>query len=62
MLSGVADHKNSLGQLCMVFCLVLIWDLMETRKTTSPRPESWVRLLNLGIGLYLLVVSVSATA
>ena len=62
MMSGVADHKNSLGQLCAVFCLVLIWDLMETRKTTSPRPESWVRLLNLGIGLYLLVISSSATA
>src|SRR5687768_6483954 len=61
MLSGVADHKNSLGQLCMVFCLVLIWDLIETRKTTSPRPESWVRLLNLGIGLYLLVICDSAT-
>ena len=37
MLCGVADHKNSLGQLAMVFCLVLLWDLMETRKheTTS---------------------------
>ena len=63
--TGVADHKNSLGQLCMVFCLVLVWDLMETRKshTTSPQtPETWGRRLNLGIGLYLLFVSVSATA
>jgi O-antigen ligase len=65
MMSGVADHKNSLGQLCMVFCLVAIWDLMETRKcntTSSKKPESWVRVLNLGIGLYLLVISSSATA
>jgi exopolysaccharide production protein ExoQ len=63
--TGVADHKNSLGQLCMVFCLVLIWDLMETRKsltTTSQTPDSRGRLLNLGIGLYLLVGSLSATA
>lgn len=65
MMSGVADHKNSLGQLCMVFCLVLIWDLMETRKldpTSSQRPEAWPRLLTLGIGFYLLWVSVSATS
>jgi O-antigen ligase len=65
MMSGVADHKNSLGQLCFVFCLVLIWDLMETRKgngTSAIRPKPWVRLLNLGIGLYLLVISSSATS
>lgn len=65
MMTGVADHKNSLGQLCMVFCLVLIWDLMETRNsqaTSSKRPEAWARLLNLGIGLYLLFVSASATS
>jgi O-antigen ligase len=65
MMSGVADHKNSLGQLCMVFCLILTWDLMETRNsqtTSSPPPESWGRLLNLALGLYLLFVSASATA
>lgn len=65
MRSGVADHKNSLGQLAMVFCLVLLWDLMETRKqetASGTKPERWVRLVNLGIGLYLLVVSSSATA
>ena len=65
MLSGVADHKNSLGQLCFVFCLVLLWDLMETQKrdtTSVKRPERWVRLVNLGIGLYLLNISSSATS
>jgi len=64
MMCGVADHKNSLGQLCFVFCLMLIWDLIETRKgeATSPRPEPWTRLVNLGIGLYLLNVSSSATS
>jgi O-antigen ligase len=65
MVSGVAGHKNSLGQLCFVFCLVLIWDLMETgkREATSPtRPERWPRLVNLGIGLYLLILSTSATS
>jgi exopolysaccharide production protein ExoQ len=63
MVCGVADHKNSLGQLTMVFCLVLLWDLMETRKAAvAPRTkiQRWARLMNLGIGLYLL--SSSATA
>jgi exopolysaccharide production protein ExoQ len=65
MLSGVADHKNSLGQLCFVFCLVLLWDLIETRKsdtTSAIKPEPWTRLVNLGIGLYLLNVASSATS
>jgi len=65
MLCGVADHKNSLGQLTMVFCLVLLWDLIETRKGgTAPRTKTqrWARLLNLIIGIYLLIISGSATA
>ena len=33
MLCGVAGHKNLAGQMAMVFCLVLLWDLMETRNT-----------------------------
>jgi O-antigen ligase len=65
MVSGVADHKNSLGQLAMVFCLVLLFDMMQTRDSRSAdakRPEQWARLLNLGIGLYLLYVAASAAA
>jgi len=65
LVCGVADHKNSLGQLTMVFCLVLLWDFIETRKGgVAPRTklQQWARLLNLAIGLYLLVISSSATA
>ncbi len=65
MLCGVADHKNTLGQLTMVFCLVLLWDLMETRKrdaASRAAPQPLARLLNLGIGVYLLLISQSATA
>lgn len=65
MLCGVADHKNSLGQLAMVFCLVLLWDLMESRRgEVAPRTklQHWARLLNLGMGFYLLIISSSATA
>jgi len=65
MLCGVTGHKNALGQMTMVFCLVLLWDLMETRKHVTAsleNNESWPRLANLGIGLYLLLISSSATA
>jgi exopolysaccharide production protein ExoQ len=65
MLSGVADHKNSLGQVAMVFCLVLLFDLMQTRDCQTAdgkQPERWARLVNLGIGFYLLYVSESATS
>jgi exopolysaccharide production protein ExoQ len=65
MLCGVADHKNSLGQVTMVFCLVLLWDMMETRKealTPQTTPERWARPVNMGIGLYLLVISNSGTS
>ena len=65
MVSGVADHKNSLGQLAMVFCLVLIFDLMRTRDSQTAdgnQPERWIRFVNLGIGFYLLYVSESATS
>jgi exopolysaccharide production protein ExoQ len=65
MVSGVADHKNSLGQLAMVFLLVLLWDFVETRKDgTAPtgKGERWARYINFGIGIYLLFVSESATS
>jgi hypothetical protein len=51
--------------MAMLFCLVLLRDLMETRKrdtASQAEPERWARLLNLGIGFYLLVICDSATA
>lgn len=65
MLSGVTDHKNALGQMTMVLSLVLIWDLMETRNhetSSRTKPEHWARLVSLAIGIYLLIISSSATA
>jgi O-antigen ligase len=65
MLTGVTGHKNSLGEMAMVFCLVLIWDLLETRKhdpATQVKPERLARLISLVLGLYLLLLSSSATA
>jgi len=63
--AGVTGHKNALGQMTMVFCLVLLWDLIETWNPSTvaqAKPERWARLANLGIGLYLLVISSSATS
>jgi O-antigen ligase len=63
--AGVTVHKNELGQLVVVFCIVLLWDLIETRKrdtASGVEPERWVRVMNLGIGFYLLVLSSSATS
>ena len=36
MPCGVTGHKNLLGQMTLVFCLVLLWDLMETWKYKTP--------------------------
>jgi O-antigen ligase len=63
--AGVTVHKNELGQLTVVFCVVLLWDLMETKKrgtALGAEPERWVRMVNLGIGFYLLALSSSATS
>jgi exopolysaccharide production protein ExoQ len=65
MVCGVADHKNSLGQLAMVFCLIILWDYFETKKDETAPTGKWeqrARWINFGIGLYLLLVSASATA
>jgi O-antigen ligase len=63
--AGVTPHKNELGQLIVVFFMVLLWDLMETQKRGTEfreEPERWVRMVNLGIGFYLLVLASSATS
>ncbi len=63
--AGVTVHKNELGQLVVVFCVVLLWDLIETRKGdtgVTEEPERLTRMVILGIGLYLLVLSSSATS
>lgn len=65
MLCGVTGHKNLLGQMTMVFCLVSLWDVMETRNqeaTPRTKPERWARPVNLSVGLYLLFISESATS
>jgi hypothetical protein len=65
MPAGVTLHKNELGQLAIVFCVVLLWDLLQTRHhstTSRVAPDRLVRIVSLAIGFYLLVLSSSATA
>jgi len=65
MLSGVAGHKNTLGSMAMVFCLVLLWDLMGSKSNGGGLKNMHARLqriISLSIGLYLLIICESATA
>lgn len=65
MVTGVTDQKNSLGLICCVFGLALIWDLVDARKHPAGK-GSWTRLLPqwiaLAIGMWLLLTSESKTS
>jgi O-antigen ligase len=65
MVTGVTDQKNSLGLICCLFGLALIWDLFDTRSRLRGR-EYWIRTLpqwiTLGIGIWLLDASQSKTS
>jgi exopolysaccharide production protein ExoQ len=64
-LGGVTGHKNLLGQMTMVYCLVLLWDLQGGSRPGArerTEPERLIRMANMAIGLYLLLLSRSATS
>ena len=57
MWTGVTDHKNSLGKLCLVGSAFLLWSLYEQwRKPAGPvgRVHVWADVCVLIIALYLL--------
>ena len=66
--SGVTGQKNTLGELLLVFCAVLIWDYLELRATQPKRrllqsmSIGWEHLLLLLMGGLLLNQSQSKTA
>lgn len=64
MFTGVTTQKNSLGQLAMVFGLLILWDLLDLRRSGIQRPRwrSFVLWSMLGIAAYLVIKSNSATA
>jgi exopolysaccharide production protein ExoQ len=65
MFTGVAIHKNSLGETLFVFMLMILWDLVETYKGEDRRGKKGQVLIRLGMflmGLSLLVTCDSQTS
>jgi exopolysaccharide production protein ExoQ len=62
---GVADQKNSLGEMILALCLVIIWDLLEYKRPAETKRDRINLLLEIGMvimGLYLLHLCDSKTA
>jgi exopolysaccharide production protein ExoQ len=62
---GVTKHKNSLGALCLICGLVLLWNLFECWKGSDERSkfkEMFDYLIVMMIAIYLLYSANSATA
>ncbi len=63
--AGVAGNKNELGMLCFVAVTVLAWDLLSGRRRQErlfSSPSTWLKLIVLGMAVYLLRIAHSATA
>ncbi len=63
--TGLTQHKNTLGEAVLIFSLFLVWDLMEIPTELAGRDlrlAKWLRYLVLAIGIWLMVMSDSATA
>lgn len=64
-LSGVTEQKNTLGEIVLVFCTMLLWDYLEKREQpgmTFRRAMPTDQMLLMGIGVFLLLQSESKTA
>jgi exopolysaccharide production protein ExoQ len=64
-ITGVTTQKNSLGQICCYFCLVLIWDIFESKRLLPPamvKAQLRPKLITLIIGIWLLVLCDSKTS
>jgi O-antigen ligase len=62
---GVADQKNSLGEMLLVCCLVIIWNLLENQQPARKERDRVGLLLQIGIlilGAYLLKACDSQTS
>jgi exopolysaccharide production protein ExoQ len=67
MFTGVTTQKNSLGQIVLVFGLILLWDLIELRKDPSSRDGSakgqkWIHIGMLLLSAWLLIRCDSQTS
>jgi exopolysaccharide production protein ExoQ len=65
LTTGIANSKNELGGLCMIFGVFFFWNLLQGLKTKNRkarRAEIFLSLLFLGLNLWLLKLSSSATS
>lgn len=65
MVTGVTDQKNSLGLICCIFCLALVWDFYDAkvnRRLNIFAREMRPQLVALGLGFWLLWDSQSKTS
>jgi exopolysaccharide production protein ExoQ len=64
-ITGLTTQKNTLGEMCLIFLLFLLWDYLETRSTGAGprwRRMPWDRMILVLMGLWLLHLSQSKTA
>lgn len=57
MMTGVTTQKNSLGQMCAFFCLVILWDMVDRyRDRTRGISQSslWPGVIVFTMGIFLL--------
>jgi len=65
LFTGVATHKNGLGQLSLIAGVYFLWRLVVARRKgseTEPRSVNATDLLLLGLALWLLNLADSATS
>jgi O-antigen ligase len=64
-LGGITGDKNGLGEICVAFGLILLWEMIEIwegKIHTVNRKGIYARLAVLGIGLWLLTACDSKTS
>jgi exopolysaccharide production protein ExoQ len=64
-VSGVTTQKNSLGQMCAFFCLVILWDIVDRyrdRKRGISHGSLWPQAIVFAMGVFLLWQSQSMTS
>jgi O-antigen ligase len=64
-ITGVTTQKNSLGEICLIFCVFLVWDILEGRQLgvkAQWRHIPWEEVALFAMGLWLLYLSQSKTA
>lgn len=65
MFTGLTMHRNTLGQVAFLYCIVLLWDVYEQRRESKLKWTDWSilsRLLMMAMGVWLLNTGDSKTS